>query len=66
MDSITVKYKFLKQLVEALEEKGFTEDSDVSFEFIVGSCFPNILNNIKQELRKEHTLGFIEGVERNK
>ena len=34
---------------------------EVSFEFLVGSCFPNALKNIKEEMRRQYTLGFIEG-----
>lgn len=63
MDKITVKYGFLKQIVNILENKGFNDDSDVSFEYIVGSCFPNILKNIEDRIRLAHMQGYAQKLE---
>ena len=35
--------------------------TEVSFEFLVGSCFPHIFENIKEEMRRQYTLGYIDG-----
>jgi len=34
---------------------------ELTFELVVGSCFPNIMNNIKEEMRKQYTKGYIDG-----
>lgn len=34
---------------------------EVSFEFLVGSCFPEALKNIKEEMRQQYTLGYVAG-----
>lgn len=37
------------------------EDPDVTFEYLVGSCFPTIFQNVQSALNEEHTLGYMEG-----
>lgn len=37
------------------------EDPDVTFECLVGSCFPTIFQNVQSALNEEHTLGYMEG-----
>lgn len=37
-------------------------DVEVSFEFIIGSFFPNVYTNLLDTLKEEHTLGYIEGI----
>lgn len=59
MEQITVDIKVLKRMCKTLEKEGITE---VSFEFLVGSCFPHIMDNIKEELRKQHAMGYAEGL----
>ena len=62
MDKITVSFKKLKKIVEVLEECDFKPDDEVAFEYIIGSLFPNVADNIKDALLYEHTAGFIEGL----
>lgn len=62
MDNITVKYGQLKKIIRALDKAKFTDDSEVSFEYIVGSCFPDILKNIKTEIHTQYTKGYMEGL----
>ncbi len=66
MTNITVKYDTLKKMVKALEKTNPTKDTDVSFEFIVGSCFPNVLENIKKEMHKQYTNGYVAGLQEGK
>lgn len=66
IDNISVSYKSFKKIVSAIEKLNLTDEDQISFEFIVGSCFPNVMKNIKEELRKQFTLGFAEGLERSK
>lgn len=37
------------------------EDPDVTFEYLVGSCFPTIFQNVQSALNEEYTLGYMEG-----
>lgn len=66
MTDITVKYETLKKMVKALEKINPTDDTDVSFEYIVGSCFPNVLENIKKEMYRQYTNGYIAGLREGK
>jgi hypothetical protein len=51
-----------KTLNEHYKTSNINPDSqELSFEFIVGSLFPNIFNNITKQLSDEHTKGYIEG-----
>lgn len=59
---ITVKYGKLKKVVGFLERINPTDDTDISFEYIIGSCFPDIYNNIKKELHIQYTKGYVEGL----
>ena len=58
MEHITVKFETLEKIYKALKKQKVKE---VTFEFIVGSCFPDIMNNIKEEMRRQYTLGYVEG-----
>ena len=66
MNDITVKYGTLKKIMERLEKTNLNDESEITFEFLVGSCFPNILNNIKTEIHKQYTKGYIEGKRESK
>ena len=58
MEHITVKFETLEKIYKILKKQKVKE---VTFEFIVGSCFPDVMNNIKEEMRRQYTLGYIEG-----
>ena len=62
IDKITVQYEKFKKLAAAIEELKPTNDSELSFEFIVGSLFPNILDNIKKEIMNQYTKGYLTGL----
>lgn len=62
MDTITVSYKKLKKIVDILEKRNTKPEDKISFEFIVGSLFPNVLTNVKAELRHQHAKGYAEGL----
>ena len=59
MNELKVEVAFLDKIVKQLKKDKIKE---VSFEFLVGSCFPNALENIKAELRRQHALGYTEGL----
>lgn len=58
MEKITTKLETLEKVYKMAKKSGVKE---VSFEYLVGSCFPHILDNIKEEMRRQYTLGFIDG-----
>ena len=37
---------------------------EVSFEYVVGSCFPKIMDNIRTEMRRQYTMGYAAGQEK--
>lgn len=60
--SIT-KLSHLKKLIASLEKNGSPEvDMDISFEYIVGSCFPLVYQNVLNKLKDEYTKGYIQGL----
>ncbi len=59
MDKITVDIKKLDAIMKVLHD---TNTKEVSFEFLVGSCFPKILTNIKEEMKRQHAMGYAEGL----
>lgn len=59
----TVKLERIKRCVESIEkhfenEPERLQDIEISFEYIIGSLFPNVLNNIKNEMTKNYIAGF--------
>ena len=66
LEQITVKYGKLKKMMKALEQINPTDDTDINFEFVVGSCFPNILENIKKALHTQYTKGYLTGLKEGK
>jgi len=61
IDDLHVSHEKLKKICKKTKELGIKE---ISFEFLVGSCFPKALENIKEEMRRQYTLGYIEGQKR--
>ena len=59
MNELKVEVAFLDKIVKQLKKDKIKE---INFEFLVGSCFPNALENIKAELRRQHALGYAEGL----
>lgn len=62
-DRITVSRDRFNKIVEII---GRDDLKEISFEFLVGSCFPKALENIKEELRRQHAQGYVEGLQANK
>lgn len=63
----TVKLSRIKAAIKQIEEHYENaperiDDIEVTFEYLVGSFFPKIIDNINAEMNRQHTLGFIEGV----
>lgn len=58
IEDLHVSYEKFKKIYKKTKELGIKE---ISFEFLVGSCFPKALENIKEEMRRQYTLGYIAG-----
>lgn len=58
IDDLHVSYEKFRKIYKKTKELGMKE---ISFEFLVGSCFPKALENIKEEMRCQYTLGYIAG-----
>ena len=63
IDDLKVEAKKLHKINKIVKDNNMKE---VSFEFLVGSCFPNALQNIKEEMRRQYTLGYTEGLKEGK
>jgi hypothetical protein len=55
----TVKLSHLRKMVKNLKET-CGKDAEVSFEYVLASCFPTCWNNIQEALAREHTLGYLQ------
>ena len=63
IDDLTIDIDKFNKVVKAIKKSKMKE---VSFEFLVGSCFPKAMNNIKEEMRRQYTLGYVEGQKEGK
>ncbi len=63
IDDLKVEAKKLHKINKIIKDNNMKE---VSFEFLVGSCFPNALQNIKEEMRRQYTMGYTEGLKERK
>lgn len=63
----TVKLSKIKKMINSLELHSRDNiDMDISFEYIIASLFPTCYNNIQDELKRQYTLGYIQGLEDSK
>lgn len=58
IDDLHVSYEKFQKIYKKATELQMKE---LSFEFLIGSCFPKAFENIKEEMRRQYTLGYIEG-----
>lgn len=59
IDDLVIDFKKFKKIYNAVKNNNIKE---ISFEFLVGSCFPDALKNIKEEMRRQYTLGYTDGL----
>ena len=63
----TVKFSRLKRMVHSLELHNKEDiDMDISFEYIIASLFPSCYSNIQDELKRQYTLGYMQGIKESK
>ena len=63
IDDLKIDIEKFNRIVKAIKKSNMKE---VSFEFLVGSCFPKALENVKEEMRRQYTLGYIAGQKEGK
>ena len=51
----------LERLVKKVRDVVGTDDTEVTFEFIIASLFPTSSNNIQKALSHQYTQGYIQG-----
>lgn len=56
-----VKISTIKKIISKAEEAGFTDEDTVEFVYLIGSCFPNVYQNIMNTISNEYMRGFKEG-----
>ena len=66
-----VKLSTVKAAIKQIEEHykdcpERLEDVEITFEYLVGSFFPKIIENIQKEMNKQYTLGYIQRVNEEK
>lgn len=62
----TVKVKNLKNAIKCIERdfKGQpinTDEMEITFEYLIGSFFPQVMNNINETIKNERLKAYIEG-----
>lgn len=60
-----VKFTSLQHFIKKMEAQYTSEEQKelmIDFEFLVGSFYPHVWDNMMEALKKEHTLGYIEGL----
>lgn len=60
-----VPLKRLEAIVNMLK-KEYSDDDFIPFTFIIASLFPNIWNNIQEEMKTQFTRGYSEGIQRRR
>lgn len=55
----TIRLSTLEKAIKKIKKEIFPKkDCDVSFEFLIGSFFPDIMNNIKNEFTRNYLEGY--------
>lgn len=58
MENITVSFEDFEYLYNLAR---ISEVEELRFELVMSALFPNVYDNIKEEMARQHTLGYIEG-----
>ena len=56
-----IRLSELERLIQKVREVVGTENTEISFEFIIASLFPTSWNNIQADLSRQYTKGYIQG-----
>ena len=56
----------MEDIIDSIKKHYPNKDNDdiyISFEYLIGSFYPNILENMRNALNEAHTSGYIEGIQ---
>lgn len=56
-----VPLSVVKKIVEIAEKSGMKDDDKLDFVYVIGSCFPQVYQNITNTISNEYFRGFREG-----
>ena len=59
MDNIVVSFEDFEHLYNVVRKAKLKE---LRFELVVGSLFPDVMENIKKEMHRQHAMGYAEGI----
>ena len=57
----SVSIKDLEKLINKVKEVTDSDETEITFEFILASLFPTCWNNIQAELGRQYALGYMQG-----
>ena len=53
----------VKKVIDSIDTFGKSdEEVQINFEYLMGSCFPSMFQNVMDRIRNAHTQGYIEGI----
>lgn len=58
----TVSLGKAKKVVHAMDTMNFDNNCEISFEYLVGSLFPDIFNQVEERIHLAYTQGYIDGM----
>ena len=61
---ITVELGRVRKMIKPF--KAFDDDYEISFEYVMGSCFPNVYQNVMDSLKDSYTQGYMQGLKEAK
>lgn len=57
----SVSTQDLEKLIKKVKEVTNSEETEITFEFLLASLFPTCWKNIQVELGRQYTLGYMQG-----
>lgn len=61
MNKIVTRLGQVRKMVNKL--KLHSDDTEITFEFMLTFLFPNVWNSIQEEMRNQYTKGYVQGKE---
>lgn len=58
----SIKLSQLKKAIAQIENVSKDKDVDITFEYLIGSFFPEVVKNVREEANKQYTAGYFEGM----
>ena len=62
----SIKLSQLKKAIAQIESVSKGENIDITFEYLIGSFFPEVVKNVHEEAKKQYTKGYAQGYKEGK